>query len=136
MDFIKTKTILTKVKYGDTWYGVDYNMNLYRGCSHGCIYCDSRSNCYHIDNFDVPKGKENALQILDIFKLLKKTADISEKEMLRTFNLGVGLTVVCKKQYANDIIKHMKNHKINAYVIGNIIKGNKTVIVNGEFNWD
>ena len=65
MDFVKAKTILTKVKYGDTWYGVDYNMNLYRGCPHGCIYCDSRSNCYHIDNFDVPKGKENALQILE-----------------------------------------------------------------------
>ena len=65
MDFIKTKTILSKVKYGEDWYGVDYNMNLYRGCSHGCIYCDSRSNCYHIDNFDVPKGKENALAILE-----------------------------------------------------------------------
>ena len=65
MDFIKTKTILTKVNYGKDWYGVDYNMNLYRGCSHGCIYCDSRSNCYHIDNFDVPKGKENALVILE-----------------------------------------------------------------------
>ena len=24
-------------------------MNLYRGCTHGCIYCDSRSICYHID---------------------------------------------------------------------------------------
>jgi DNA repair photolyase len=65
MEFIKTKTILTKVKYGNDWYGVDYNMNLYRGCSHGCIYCDSRSNCYHIDNFDVPKGKEDALLILE-----------------------------------------------------------------------
>ena len=65
MDFIKTKTILTKVNYGKDWYGVDYNMNLYRGCSHGCIYCDSRSNCYHIDNFDTPKGKENALVILE-----------------------------------------------------------------------
>ena len=65
MDFIKTKTILTKVNYGKDWYGVDYNMNLYRGCSHGCIYCDSRSNCYHIDNFDTPKGKENALAILE-----------------------------------------------------------------------
>ncbi len=72
MEFIKAKTILTKVKYGDTWYGVDYNMNLYRGCSHGCIYCDSRSNCYHIDNFDVPKGKENALEILEK-ELSKKT---------------------------------------------------------------
>ena len=73
MEFIKTKTILTKVKYGNDWYGVDYNMNLYRGCPHGCIYCDSRSNCYHIDNFDVPKGKENALLILE--KELSKKKD-------------------------------------------------------------
>lgn len=49
MEFIKAKTILTKVKYGSDWYGIDYNMNLYKGCSHGCIYCDSRSNCYPID---------------------------------------------------------------------------------------
>ena len=74
-------------------------------------------------------------QILDIFKLLKKTANISEKEMLRTFNLGVGLTVVCKKEHANDIIKHMKKKKINSYIIGEIVKGNKEVIINGEFNW-
>ncbi len=65
MEFIKAKTILTKVADGSEWYGIDYNMNLYRGCSHGCIYCDSRSNCYHIENFDVPKGKENALAILE-----------------------------------------------------------------------
>ena len=56
---------MTRVSYGDQWYGVDYNMNLYRGCCHGCIYCDSRSSCYHIDDFDVPKGKENALAILE-----------------------------------------------------------------------
>ncbi|MBP5678713.1 MAG: radical SAM protein [Bacilli bacterium] len=65
MEFVKAKTILTKVKYGSEWYGVDYNMNLYRGCPHGCIYCDSRSNCYHIDHFDIPKGKENALLLLE-----------------------------------------------------------------------
>lgn len=65
MDFINSKTILTKVKNGADWYGIDFNMNLYRGCSHGCIYCDSRSNCYHIENFDTVKGKENALYILE-----------------------------------------------------------------------
>ena len=75
-------------------------------------------------------------QILDIFKLLKKTANISEKEMVRTFNLGVGLTVVAKKEYAKDIIKHVKSHKINAYVIGEIVKGNKEVIINNKFNWE
>lgn len=65
MEFIKAKTILAKVKYDSDWYGVDYNINLYRGCSHGCIYCDSRSNCYHIDNFSIVRGKENALFILE-----------------------------------------------------------------------
>lgn len=65
MKFVKTKTILTKAKNGDYWFGIDYNMNLYRGCSHGCIYCDSRSNCYHIENFGMVRGKENALSILE-----------------------------------------------------------------------
>lgn len=65
MEFIKAKTILSKVKYGNEWYGIDYNMNLYRGCPHRCIYCDSRSNCYHIENFDLVRGKENALYILE-----------------------------------------------------------------------
>ncbi len=65
------KTILAKVKYGNEWYGIDYNMNLYRGCSHRCIYCDSRSNCYHVDNFDIVREKENALSILEQ-KLSKK----------------------------------------------------------------
>lgn len=65
MEWIKAKTILTKVKNGSEWYGVDYNINLYRGCSHGCIYCDSRSNCYHIDNFDIVRSKEFCIQILE-----------------------------------------------------------------------
>lgn len=76
MEFIKTKTILSKVKYGNEWYGIDYNMNLYRGCSHGCIYCDSRSFCYHIDDFDIVRSKENALNILKQELIKKKTKGV------------------------------------------------------------
>lgn len=61
---IFAKTILTKVKDGSQWFGVDYNMNIYRGCSHGCIYCDSRSSCYRNDDFDRVKVKENALAVI------------------------------------------------------------------------
>ena len=75
-------------------------------------------------------------QILDIFKLIKKVGNVDEKEMLRTFNLGVGLTVVAKKQYAKEIIEHVKAQGINAYEIGEIVKGNKQVMVEGKFNWD
>lgn len=41
-------------------------MNLYRGCTHGCIYCDSRSKCYHIDHaFEDIEVKANAIELLE-----------------------------------------------------------------------
>jgi DNA repair photolyase len=60
---IKAKTIVAAVKQ-DSWFGLKYNMNLYRGCQHGCIYCDSRSSCYGIENFEEIQYKENALELL------------------------------------------------------------------------
>ncbi len=65
MEYVKTRTIMTKSDQGMHWFGIDYHMNLYRGCSFGCIYCDSRSEAYHIKNFDEIKGKANALEILE-----------------------------------------------------------------------
>ena len=42
------------------------NMNLYRGCAHGCIYCDSRSKCYQMDHaFEDIEVKENAMELLE-----------------------------------------------------------------------
>ena len=44
----------------------DNTMNLYRGCQHGCIYCDSRSKCYHFEHdFEDIEVKENALSLLE-----------------------------------------------------------------------
>lgn len=63
MEYIEAKTILSKCKSTE-WFGTDYNMNIYRGCCHGCIYCDSRSECYRIDNFDTIRAKKNVLPIL------------------------------------------------------------------------
>ena len=41
-------------------------MNLYRGCSHGCIYCDSRSSCYQMPHaFEDIEVKQNALVLLE-----------------------------------------------------------------------
>ncbi len=61
MHYVRAKSILSaKGVIGAN------GMNLYRGCSHGCIYCDSRSKCYHIDHpFEDIAVKENALELLE-----------------------------------------------------------------------
>ncbi|MBO5335890.1 MAG: radical SAM protein [Lachnospiraceae bacterium] len=56
MHYLKAKGILS----------AQNGMNLYRGCTHGCIYCDSRSKCYHIDHvFEDIEVKENAIELLE-----------------------------------------------------------------------
>jgi DNA repair photolyase len=71
---LPAKNIIYKNKSPDSWFGLDYNMNIYRGCSHGCIYCDSRSDCYRNTDFDTVKVKENSLQIVrnDLRRKVKK----------------------------------------------------------------
>ena len=56
MHYVKVKGILSS----------NNGMNLYRGCTHGCIYCDSRSKCYGFTNaFEDIEVKENALVLLE-----------------------------------------------------------------------
>ncbi|MBN2304624.1 MAG: radical SAM protein [Anaerolineae bacterium] len=61
---IEAKTLLAHVKQPDTWFGLKYNMNIYRGCQHQCIYCDSRSECYGIEEFGDVLVKVNAVDLL------------------------------------------------------------------------
>ncbi|MFC1820977.1 radical SAM protein [Thermodesulfobacteriota bacterium] len=46
---IEAKSILRKNKRIDSWFLSHYGMNLYRGCSHNCVYCDGRAEGYHVD---------------------------------------------------------------------------------------
>ena len=56
MHKVRVKGILSK----------DNGINIYRGCQHGCIYCDSRSKCYHMEHdFEDIEVKENALELLE-----------------------------------------------------------------------
>jgi DNA repair photolyase len=61
------KSILIKRKRIDSWFMTHYGMNLYRGCSHNCVYCDGRAETYRVegDFGEDVSVKINAIDILD-----------------------------------------------------------------------
>ena len=75
----------------------------------------------------------NKIKTLSIFKWLKKNG-ISEKEMLKTFNCGVGFCLIINPKNLKKIAKYFsKSYK--PYVIGKISKGSNKVKLNGSINW-
>ena len=108
-------------------------MNLYRGCLHGCIYCDSRSDCYHMNHlFEDIEVKENALELLDAsLKKKRKPCMIGmgamtdpyiplEDQLLYTRGAleiidrnGFGVTLITKSSRVLrdlDVLKSIKTH--------------------------
>ena len=129
---IPAKNIIFRNSSPDQWFGLDYNMNIYRGCSHGCIYCDSRSDCFRNTEFDTVKVKENALEIIrnDLRRKVKKgvvgTGAMSdpynpvEKDLLLTRNalelinaFDFGASLVTKSDLIvrdGDVLQDIKSH--------------------------
>ena len=91
MHFIKAKGILSAKN----------NMNLYHGCSHGCIYCDSRSKCYHMEHdFEDIEVKENALK--------RKRS----KCMLGTGSMTVNIKVLASSIISKIVLKYPSKARI------------------------
>jgi phosphoribosylaminoimidazole (AIR) synthetase len=75
----------------------------------------------------------NKIKTLSIFKWLKKQG-ISEKEMLKTFNCGVGFCLIIKNKNLKKV-SNFFSRNFKPYVIGKISKGNNKVKLNGSINW-
>lgn len=84
--YIPAKQMVFPTK-NSQWFGTDYNMNIYRGCCHGCIYCDSRSDCYQIKDFDQVHAKAGALRLIrDDLRRKVKTGVVGTGAMSDPYN--------------------------------------------------
>src|SRR3989344_8011504 len=76
-----------------------------------------------------------AIKILPIFGVLKKYGKLDDADMLRTFNMGVGITAVVRGAFVREAITHLKKSGVEAYEIGVIAKGTKDVDFSGQLSW-
>ncbi|MCL2863816.1 MAG: hypothetical protein FWE54_07070 [Methanimicrococcus sp.] len=81
MDYILAKKMILPVKSSDI-FGSTHMMNMYRGCDHGCIYCDSRSECYQggrpEGDFSLVHAKKDALKLIESELQFRRKANAAE----------------------------------------------------------
>ncbi len=82
----------------------------------------------------LPKGlaarvKKGSWPIPRIFREVQKRGDIEEREMFRTFNMGIGMVVIVAPKEVDKVIAELKRMGLKSWAIGEVIKGNREVII-------
>lgn len=75
------------------------------------------------------KIKKDSWNIPPLFELLRRLGNVSEQEMYRTFNMGVGMVIVCSSNDAEAIKTHLRNQSEVCYEIGSVVAGNREVLI-------
>jgi phosphoribosylformylglycinamidine cyclo-ligase len=76
------------------------------------------------------------LRILPVFKRIRELGSVADGDMLRTFNCGIGMTIVCSPGAAAAITEHLSRQGMGAYPIGTIVgKGSGMVRYEGSVRW-
>jgi phosphoribosylformylglycinamidine cyclo-ligase len=73
------------------------------------------------------KIKKDSWRKPSLFELMRRLGNVSEPEMYRTFNVGVGMVIVCSGSDAEAIASHLQNEGETVYEIGNVVTGNREV---------
>jgi phosphoribosylformylglycinamidine cyclo-ligase len=76
--------------------------------------------------------KKGTWPVHEIFNLLQKRGNISEQEIYRTFNMGIGMALVVSAGQADRILRFANNYG-EAYIIGRVVKGKQEVYIKNNY---
>lgn len=71
----------------------------------------------------------NSWPIPKIFRLIQRLGDVDHEEMYKTFNMGIGMILVVDSKETDKVLQYLARKKEKAYLIGEISKGNREVII-------
>ena len=73
--------------------------------------------------------EKSAVSVLPVFDLIQKAGNIDERDMFNTFNMGVGMSVVCPKEQADRALEILRANGEAAYIIGEIISSEEKIAI-------
>lgn len=71
--------------------------------------------------------KKDSYPVLPIFKLIQEEGNIPERDMYNTFNMGIGMAVIVKKEEVQKAIEILERQGEKAYIIGQVVQGEKDI---------
>jgi phosphoribosylformylglycinamidine cyclo-ligase len=74
-------------------------------------------------------------RLSSLFRFLRKAGNLSDAEMLRTFNMGIGLVAVVRETDADEVVEHLRNRGLPSYPIGDVVPGSGRVETVGSLPW-
>lgn len=82
----------------------------------------------------LPKGRAVVLNAHSwnvpwIFRTIQERANLDDKNMYRTFNMGIGMVLILKRQDLSKARRVLSKFKLDSHVIGEVVKGRKTVVI-------
>lgn len=77
----------------------------------------------------------SSVKVLPIFNFIKNKGNVSDEDMLRTFNMGVGIIAVVSPENSDKVIEELKSKDIDTYKVGEISKGDTKVNLSNSVNW-
>lgn len=88
-----------------------------------------------------PEGTEawidlSKINVLPIFSTIRRYGRVPDEDMLQTFNMGVGLTMVAEPGQSASLITHLAAEGCAAYEIGEIVEGARNVSFTNHLAWD
>lgn len=88
----------------------------------------------------LPKGLNaevdvSTIQILPVFGVIRQEEKFADSDMLRTFNLGVGMALVVALEGVSKVQEHLRKNHHKSYLIGKIMKGEQKVVLKGKLQW-
>ena len=121
----------TKIYVNEILYLVKHNL------IHGCAHITGGGLADNIKRI-IPDGlcamiNLEKIKTKPIFLWLKKMG-LEDKEMLKTFNCGIGFCVIAKEKNFSKIYKYSKNN-LKPYIIGKIIRNQNKIIFNEKIKW-
>jgi phosphoribosylformylglycinamidine cyclo-ligase len=75
------------------------------------------------------KIERNSWTIPPLFELLRRLGNVSDSEMYRTFNMGIGMVIVCSPDDARSVEGHLRGRGETCYHIGTVVSGNREVLI-------